>query len=257
MGLGTLAGRPVALIAALYALLLAAPGAHPGAPAPAAGHRRDRDCAAPEGPVPLADSRAPSPRRPARRPPGGRSSTTWWPPRRWRWRRRWPSPPGWAASSTCSSTPTGGGCRPAACCTGACTRDPSATHLPRHSRPAGRRLADPGGSGGAVRRARGSPPGSRRSTSGRPGRCSARAAPRSLSTGSSSWPRRGPGWWTRPTPSAAASSATCTTAPSSGWSPSPSTWGWPERRSAPPRRRARPSPTRTRRPSRPWPNCGT
>ena len=31
----------------------------------------------------------------------------------------------------------------------------------------------------------------------------------------------GPGWWARRTPSAAGSSATCTTAPSSGWSPWP------------------------------------
>ena len=52
-----------------------------------------------------------------------------------------------------------------------------------------------------------------------PGRCWDRAAPRNWSTRWGVWPRPGPARWTRPTPSGAAWSGTCTTAPSSGSCP--------------------------------------
>ena len=58
--------------------------------------------------------------------------------------------------------------------------------------------------------------GSASPTSPSPAGCSGRAG--SWPPGSASWSAAGPGWSTPPSRSAAGSSATCTTAPSSGWS---------------------------------------
>ena len=55
----------------------------------------------------------------------------------------------------------------------------------------------------------------------------ARAERCSSNNGSRSWPRAAKPRWTPPKPSGAASSAICTTAPSSGSSPWPWTSGWP------------------------------
>ena len=50
-----------------------------------------------------------------------------------------------------------------------------------------------------------------------PGRCSGPAAARAWPSGSSRWPAAAPTWSPPPTPNAAGSNATCTTARSSGW----------------------------------------
>ena len=54
-----------------------------------------------------------------------------------------------------------------------------------------------------------------------------RPSPRTWPPASPSWRSAGNGWSTRSRPSAGGSNATCTTAPSSGWSASPCSSGWP------------------------------
>ena len=84
-------------------------------------------------------------------------------------------------------------------------------------------------------------------------------APRSWSWtgGWSRSPGRGRVWSTRSSWTGGGSSATCTTAPSSGWSRSPWPSVWPGstwRRARPPRRRSTPP---TSRPGRRWRSCGS
>src|SRR6266540_1099890 len=90
------------------------------------------------------------------------------------------------------------------------------------------------------------------------GRCSVPAAARSWHSGSSRWRAAAPRSWPRPTPNAAASSATSTTARNSDWSPWRCTSAWraptsPTRPSRP----GKPSRRPTTKPPRPSPSCAT
>ena len=92
-------------------------------------------------------------------------------------------------------------------------------------------------------------------TSRSPAGCS---GPTRWPPGSASWSAAGPRWSSRPNRSAAGSSATCTTAPSSGWSRWPCSSAGPGPGSRPTRRApARCSTRPTTRPSSRWPSCAT
>ena len=229
------------------------PGAHPDAPAPAAGHGRGRDTAAAGGPyrLSLAGHRRRCPvaghlaagRLPrAGRPGAGRGA-------------RSPSGCGWPASCTRWSTPTRGGCRPGACCTAASTGDPR--HPPPAARPPGRRLPDRGRDGAAVRRAlahrrrrgarRQGGPGAARPEPHRGTGAPGRAAGPDAGRGGGRGRRRAPPPRARPARRHPAAAGLPGHQP--GYGPSPGS----DRRA----RRARPSPTRTRRPRPPSPSCGT